>query len=129
MKAEKYVSIKLKKSHRRALALFRSGTAPINLELLRYGVCHVPVDKRKCISCDEVECESHVILKCPLYKDIRELFYKDVCDLLSHEEYELFLLSDDSDKLSYILSSPQCVKLAARTCYDILERRRILTYL
>ena len=44
LRVEKYVTMKMKKSHRRALALFRSGTAPINLELLRYGVNQAPVE-------------------------------------------------------------------------------------
>ncbi len=72
MKAETYVTMNIKKSHHRALAIFRSGTAPINLELLRYGVNQTPVENRKCISCDEVESECHVILQCHLYQDIRE---------------------------------------------------------
>ena len=80
---EPYVYMHLKKSHRRALALFRSGTAPINIELLRYGVNQVPVVYRKCISCNAVESECHVLTQCSLYNDIRDSFYCDLQQKLS----------------------------------------------
>lgn len=78
IKPEEYVVSNVKKKYRRALALFRSGTAPINLELKRYGSVYVPVEERKCISCDEVESECHVIFKCPLYNDIRDSMLNDL---------------------------------------------------
>ena len=105
----------MKRSHRRALTLFRSGTAPINLELLHYGVNHAPVELRKCISCNEVENECHVLLQCHLYNDIRELFYNSIQDTLTPDDYIAVMQSDDIDKSNLMLSSPLCVKLVART--------------
>ncbi len=84
--------------------------------------------KEKCISCDEVKSECHVILKCHLYKNIRDSFYEGLKNALSCDEYYIFLKGSDIEKLCYTLSNPQCVKLAARTCADILERRKLLTY-
>ena len=124
---EPYVSLNIKKSHRKALARFRSGTAPINLELLRYGSMRLPANERKCISCkDEVESECHVLIQCPLYHDIREDCYNSLKE--SCINYDSFKGLNDNDKMCFLLSNPKCTRIVARTCFNILERRRILTY-
>ena len=53
-------------------AKFRCGVAPINIELLRYGLARIPVEERFCSHCNEVKEESHVLMYCPLYDDIRD---------------------------------------------------------
>ena len=60
---EQYV-IKIKSvKERSALSKFRSGVAPINLELGRY--LGIPVNNRFCIFCENcVEDEKHVLLSC-----------------------------------------------------------------
>ena len=79
---EMYVTMNIKKKYRRALALFRAGIAPINIELKKYSSLYIPVHERKCIICDEVESECHVLLNCPLYADIREDLFVSVIIIL-----------------------------------------------
>ena len=69
---EPYVRIIAQKKFRSAYAKFRSGVAPINIELCRYGLARIPVEERVCSHCNEVEDESHVLMYCPLYDDIRD---------------------------------------------------------
>ena len=102
--------------------MFRAGIAPINLELQRYGAVKQPVENRRCIVCpDEVESECHVLVKCPLYEDIRNKF------IASLEDADKFMEMDDTSRMCLMLSNYECVRNVARTCYEILERRRVLT--
>ena len=39
--------------------------------LCRYGLARIPVEERVCSHCNEVEDESHVLMYCPLYDDIK----------------------------------------------------------
>jgi hypothetical protein len=78
-KAEYYVKEKLNCRYRAALAKFRAGVAPINVELGRYR--GLPRDERKCFNCpSEVEDECHILLYCPVYDDIREDFMREICE-------------------------------------------------
>ena len=89
----------MSRAKRSALAKFRCGVAPLRNETGRYEM--IPYDKRNCFNCiTNVENEEHVLLECPLYKDIRlELFSKIVMpshtvDTLSNTEKVRHLLSD-----------------------------------
>ena len=121
---EPYVKLVDVRSHRRALAQFRCGVAPIRLETGRYERGrHLPVAERTCYVCkDAVESEVHVILHCPLYSDLREDFFFKVspfCD---------FVLDDDDAKLKFIFSCPDVARMSARFLSDVLRRRRIFVY-
>ena len=64
--------IKIKSvKERSAFSKFRSGVAPINLELGRY--LGIPVNNRFCNFCENcVEDEKHVLLSCPMYNGVRQ---------------------------------------------------------
>ena len=65
---EEYVLL-MNRSHRGAMAKFRSGTAPIRIETGRYE--GIPVDERFCPFCpNQVESELHVILDCHVYEEL-----------------------------------------------------------
>jgi Zn finger protein HypA/HybF involved in hydrogenase expression len=65
-----YCKLVLNRSHRGALAKFRSGTALIGIELGHYN--DLPVEQRLCSHCQSiVEDKKHVLLQCPLYDSIR----------------------------------------------------------
>ena len=118
---EKYVELFMPKKYRSALCKFRCGVAPIRIETGRYERLNV-ID-RICSICDnhdnEIEDEKHVIMKCTLYGDLREILFSDASDVCSDfpnfslEEYFLFLFGNDSMVYKF-----------AKTCYDILARRR-----
>ena len=72
---------------------------------------------------NEIEDEKHVIMKCILYDDLRETLFSDSSDVCSDfhnfslEENVLFLFGNDSMIYKF-----------AKTCYDILARRRRFLY-
>ena len=108
--------------NRRSLALFRCGVAPIRLETGRY--VNLPVDERVCFNCyDCVEDEMHVLLKCPVYNDVRK-------DLLANCVYEWpdFIHQNDDVKVHFILASPSLANVCAKTCKAILNLRKSILY-
>jgi hypothetical protein len=109
---EKCVELFMPKNYRSALCKFRCGVAPIRIETGRYERLNV-ID-RICNICDnhdnEIEDEKHVIMKCTLYDDVRETLFSDASDVCSDF---LFLFGNDSMVYKF-----------AKTCYDILARRR-----
>ena len=72
---EQYCKIILPLRHRAVFAKFRYGVAPLRIETDRFE--NIPLDERKCLFCDVIERESHALLDCILYTDLRsELFAK-----------------------------------------------------
>ena len=123
-RTEGYINLKLPRLHRSAYAKFRCGVAPLWIETVRYERLHL--DYRHCFHCTRViESEEHVILNCPLYEDfIEKLFYA----VWSHVTD--FDSMSDSMKLSTILGNENAtvIRSSAKTCHDILMRRRTLLY-
>ena len=111
----------MNRRHTHAYAQFRLGTAPIMLELARYTQNgYVPPDLRTCPCCGlHVEDETHVLIQCNLYKDIRILHFNNIL-----ERNPNFIMLTDYEKAQFILSDEQTVKINARYCYDILQRRQ-----
>ena len=119
---EPYVKCKLSRRHRRALAQFRAGVAPIRIETGRYE--GLPEEQRLCPHCsDVVESEFHVILKCTLYNEIRESLFRTVSDR-NHN----FVTMDDESKFGFLLSNGDVCGHVARALYDILEKRLRYVY-
>ena len=120
--AEPYVQSIMPKQHRSALAKFRSGVAPLALEIGRYT--NTPVESRLCTLCNigSIESEAHVLLHCELYKDIRSDLF------ISISKYcESFNDLDDSNKLCIILAGKHCTNECAKACHFILKRRVAFT--
>ena len=69
-----------------------------------------------------IESESHVLLDCILYQDIRDSLFVS----LSSQIFGFNTLSD-KDKLCHILSGDVCLKECAKACHEILQRRRVFT--
>ena len=92
---EKYVELFMPKKYRSALCKFRYGVAPIRIETRRYE--RLNVTDRICNICD-----NHDV------SDVCSDFHN-----FSLEEIVLFLFGNDSMVYKF-----------AKTCYDILARRR-----
>ena len=117
---EFYCKRVLSAKHRGALAKFRSGTAPIRLETGRYE--KLQVCDRTCFNCTSiVEDELHVLIHCPLYDDLRFNLFNEATSVCLN-----FQTLNDEEKLHFILSYPDIVNFSAKTCWNILERRRSL---
>ena len=121
-RVENYVKMNMSKKYRKAIAMFRAGVAPINVELMRYGPGSKPVNERKCFVCkDNVEDECHVITQCPLYADIREHMFHQIS---SHDAR--FNELSSFEKLCYVMSDDGHIRTTAKACYDILQRRKCI---
>ncbi|MEW8547938.1 MAG: reverse transcriptase family protein, partial [Candidatus Thiodiazotropha sp.] len=117
---ESYLNCIMSRCHRSAYAKFRCGVAPIRIETGRYE--RLSHDLRTCFNCiNSVENEQHVLLKCPLYNDLREAMF----NVLSDEFPEIRNFSD-LEKLSAILSCNEnkSIRICAKTCFEILRTRR-----
>ena len=58
--------------------------SPFKIETHRYDLNRVPVNKRLCETCQVVEDESHVLLHCPLYADIRCNAIRGICQITAY---------------------------------------------
>ena len=71
---EPYVEANLTRSQRSLIARLRSGTLPLNIETMRFGLFYQPKD-RLCTHCKEVEDENHFIFNCKLFQNTRHSFF------------------------------------------------------
>jgi len=119
---ELYVKRCLSRGQRSALAQFRCGTAPIRLETGRFE--NLPVEDRTCPLCQNgVESETHVLLYCPIYTDIRSEYF-NTC----RQYMDGFTDMNDVQKTAFILSNENVVIYSAKACQKILNLRRNLLY-
>ena len=124
-RTESYVISIGSRARRRALALFRSGVAPIRLETGRYERGkYLPVKERTCYFCDNiVESELHVILECPLYNDLREeMFHHCNSQLPNFNDMERV------QQLNFILGAECICQNSTIFLNALLKRRRSFVY-
>jgi len=114
---EMYCTMILPPSHRAAFCKFRCGVAPIRLETGRFE--GLPVDRRLCPFCYTVEDERHVLLKCNLYNDIRNALFIKANNVVPN-----FITLDDTEKMKIIFTEPNMIRMSAKSCHEILQRRR-----
>lgn len=69
-----------------------------------------------------VEDELHVLIKCPIYFDLRNDLFKRACHLVND-----FKEQSELDQFIFMLSEPNLVRHVARTLNDILQKRQILS--
>lgn len=74
---------------------------------------------------NSVETEEHVLLSCSLYDDLREHLFINISTHVNN-----FYGLNNDDKVSVILGSDDInvIKISAKTCCDILNRRRGYLY-
>ena len=120
---EQYLCIINQKKYRSAYAKFRCGVAPLKIETGRYGVNRLPVNERLCDNCNVLEDEFHVLLKCTLYDDIRNVLFDEICNITSN-----FLDLTMQEQFLEIMSNPRYYRIAAKVMYTILTRRHYAIY-
>ena len=110
----------MSRTRRSALAKFRCGVAPLRIETGRYEM--IPYEERYCFNCtNKIESEEHVLLECPLYKDIR-------LELLSKIDLQHFDPLDNHEKVCHLLSDDRIAIYSAKACQIILTERRNFLY-
>ena len=108
--SESYITANLPVHHRSALAKFRCGVAPIRIETERYE--RLASEDRKCINCDAIESEKHVICVRPLYKDLWNSLFERAKPVIHN-----FALLNSEEKMSAVLSNKHLVKTTAQILY------------
>ena len=118
--AEDYVTTNMKRCHRRALALFRFGCAPIGIETGRYN--NIPLDERVCTICgDGIEDEFHCFMSCTHYIENRSLLFNSI-----GEKDPTFLHMPVHDQFVYLMScNGNCSRQIAKYANNILKSRRL----
>ena len=112
---ENYCKIILPVRHRAAFIKFRCGEAPIRIETGRYK--GLPEEARLCPFCNVLENKMHVIMNCRVYDDLKEpLLAKDF-----HFNSTFNSLSEVNQFVFFL------VRISAKTCANIMQRRHNLT--
>ena len=70
--------------------------------------------------CNSVEDESHVILHCDSYLDLRAALFAKTSSLSP--------IFNDIEKLKFLFCHPSMIRLCAKTCFKILQKRNVLLY-
>ncbi|MES9883757.1 MAG: hypothetical protein ABW185_23135, partial [Sedimenticola sp.] len=124
---EHYLLSNLNFQYRSAFAKFRCGVAPLRIETGRYE--HIPLELRVCLHCSYyagvhiIESEMHVLMSCPLYEDLRE-------ELFAHARVNVpnFDSFNQQDQFCIFFKNEDIIKYSAKTCHNILSRRRRFLY-
>ena len=67
--------------------------------------------------------QQHVLLNCPLYEDLQQTMFNQAFNINSG-----FYSLSDEEKLIFLFTSKDMIKTVAKTCKDILDRRRRFLY-
>ena len=110
--------------YRSAYAKFRCGVAPLKIETGNYGVNRVPVEERLCETCNSVEDEFHVLMKCPLYRDDRDIRFNSISAVS-----EVFADLPQESQFIELMSNPLHYKIISKFMHTILNQRRYILYL
>ena len=106
--------------HRATFSKFRRGIAPVRIETGRYE--GLTEDLRLCPFFNVLENEMHVILSCQVYDDLWEPLLTKALNC----EPNFYSLSE-KNQFVLLFSSPDLVRIGAKICATILQRRHILT--
>ena len=120
-KTEAYCKLLLPLSHRSAFAKFRCGVAPIRIETGRYE--NIDLEHRLCHFCNVIEDEMHVILDCSHYNDLRTTLISKATSILSN-----FNDLSHAEKMQFLFSNINVIRLCAKTCFKILQKRNAAFY-
>ena len=118
------MSIIVQKKYKAAYAKFRCGVAPLKTETGRYELNRVPVVERLCKACNSVDDEFHVLMKCPLYRDARDICFNSISAVS-----EVFADLPQENQFTELMSSPLHYKIISKFMHTILNQRRYLLYL
>ena len=119
---EPYVECVINRAHRSALAEFRCGILPLNVETGRLSA--IPLEFRLCVFCVDnvVEDEYHFFFSCNLYNDLRSSLF----DYLRQGVPDFDTL-DLNNKMIYLMSR-NAIKKTAEFVFRAMEMRRSVLY-
>ena len=78
----------------------------------------MPIVDRKRPFCESIETEQHVMLECELYNTLRQPLYEKATEIDS-----VLPGLDEKAKFMFAFSNHFIIRLCAKTCFNILQRR------
>ena len=119
---ENYCKLIMPFKHRSSMAKFRCGVAPLRIETGRYE--GLSEDHRTCPICKSgIENETHVLLTCYLYEEFRTTLFNTALEICNN--FDSF---SDAEKMKFIFSNPNMIRICAKTCFRILQKRSSFLY-
>ncbi|VDI50203.1 Hypothetical predicted protein [Mytilus galloprovincialis] len=117
---ESYVKLNLSKSQRSCVAQLRCGILPLRIETGRY--IGEQREERICNFCTEnsIEDESHFVLDCSLYTELRNEHFKDIISDVN------YLQMSNDEKLYHILIN--FPRKTAKYLVDAIRKRRQVVF-
>ena len=88
--------------------------APLKIETGRYEVNRVPVEERLCEACNSVEEEFDVLMKCPLYRDAKDICFNSISAVL-----EVFADLPQESQFIELMSNPLHYKIISKFMYHV----------
>ena len=121
LSTEYYVKLNMRRDHRRILARFRSCNLPLEIEKGRYTKPKTPLNQRLCKFCNAstIEDETHFLISCNFYTDIRYDLFKNAVEMKSN-----FSAMADSEKLIFLMKTDMLQYKLASTLVQMNRRRR-----
>ena len=107
---------------RKTLSKFRLGLHHLRIETARFIRPGIPPEERLCLICNsgEIEDESHFLLFCNKYEQLRRVLFNHIPDLVS------FLALSAIEKLIFLVNDPNLVKQTAIFIVEAYEYRLTL---
>ena len=104
------------------LSKFRLGLLHLRIETARFIRPRIPPEERFCLICNngEVEDESHFLLFCSKFEQMRQILFNKIPD------FESFLTLDSNEKLIFLVNDPSMVKQTAKFIVEAFEFRSTL---
>ena len=107
---------------RKSLAKFRLGLLHLRIETARFVRPRVPPEERVCLICNsrEVEDESHFLLFCSEYDQLRQTLLSSIPDQVN------FAAFNHNEKITYLVNEPNIVKQTAKYIVEAFDHRSTL---
>ena len=123
-KTEHYVKCNMDRGHRRVLAKFRSCNLPLAIETGRYNRPKTPVSERLCNYChmDSIEDETHFLVDCEFYSDLRFNLFQSAQNINDRFEYY-----ESIDKLIWLMNCNDLQFQLAKVLFKMNKRRFLVT--
>ena len=122
LNAEWYCSLPLSRDHRRILFKLRSCSLPIAIETGRYTRPKTPLNERLCKFCNtnSIESETHFLLECELYSDLRQSLFEKALEL-----NDSFINLNSSEKLKFLMQTKDIQFQLSSSVYKMFRRRKV----
>ena len=119
---EPYLTLIKKTKYLTAFARFRAGSHTLEIERGRYTNPRTPIEERLCASCNTIEDEKHFLIKCKMYSNERDSFYRKIYEL-----YPLFSNMCDDEKFIYLMknTNAQILSWTGKFIHDSMFQRSI----